>query len=90
MSLQDPVILFMFSLLVGANLLSFLRLMHGPSVPDRVVAVDLIATLTIGLITFLSIVVNDPALLNVAAVIALTAFLSTIGLAYYIEQRRWK
>ncbi|MFP4320872.1 MAG: monovalent cation/H+ antiporter complex subunit F [Anaerolineales bacterium] len=90
MTLQDPVMLALFSLIIISVVAAFGRLMVGPSVPDRVVAVDLIATKTIGIITFMSIVTDEPALLNVAAVIALTAFLSTIALAYYIEQRRWR
>lgn len=63
------------------------RLLRGPSVADRVVALDLIGFLAVGIIAILSAETQQPALLTVAIVMALILFLGTAGFASYIERR---
>ncbi len=67
--------------------LAFIRLVRGPSLPDRVVAIDLVVALAIGIIASYAILFNQPAFLDVAIIIALISFLGTIAFAYYIERR---
>jgi len=62
------------------------RLMAGPSLPDRVVALDLVATLCVGVIALVAIQMEQPAILVVAIVIALVMFLGTAAFAMYIEK----
>ncbi len=68
-------------------ILTFIRLVRGPSLPDRVVAIDLAVALAIGIIACYAILFNQPAFLDVAIIIALISFLGTIAFAYYIERR---
>ncbi len=68
-------------------ILTFIRLVRGPSLPDRVVALDLAVALAIGIIACYAILFNQPAFLDVAIIIALISFLGTIAFAYYIERR---
>ena len=56
-------------LLVGAVLLAFVRLVLGPSLPDRVVALDLMATLIIALSAAYSVATGEPAYLDAAIVL---------------------
>ena len=70
-----------------ALLLTFARLLRGPSLPDRVIALDMMATLGIGLVAVYAVFTGQPALLDVALLLALLAFLGTVGFAYYIERR---
>ncbi len=70
-----------------ALLLTFARLLRGPSLPDRVVALDMMATLGIGLVAVYAVFTSQAALLDVALLLALLVFLGTVGFAYYIEQR---
>lgn len=70
-----------------ALVLTFIRLVRGPSLPDRVVALDLIATLTVGFIAVYTIATGQSVLARVAIVLALISFLGTIAFAYYIEKR---
>ena len=79
-----PVILPVLSL---ALLLTFARLLRGPSLPDRVIALDMTATLSIGVVAVYALATGQPALLDVAIVLALLVFLGTVGFAYYIERR---
>jgi multicomponent Na+:H+ antiporter subunit F len=66
--------------------LAFLRLVRGPSAPDRVVALDIIAALSIGIIAVYSVLTAAPELLRVAAALALISFLGTIAVARYLEK----
>lgn len=76
-----------FPLLYGAMGLSFIRLLRGPTLADRIVAFDLIAASVAGIIVVTGINENRPVLVDVTAVWAVIAFLSVIGFAYYIERR---
>lgn len=64
-----------------------IRLLKGPTLPSRVVALDLMAVLGIGIITVISVLSEEPVLLDVAAVLALVSFLGTIAFASYVERR---
>ncbi|WDF69466.1 monovalent cation/H+ antiporter complex subunit F [Sphingobacterium oryzagri] len=69
-------------------MLVFIRLFKGPSVVDRVIALDLIITTGIGIITVYSIRTNQKVFLDVAIILALIAFLGTVAFAYYIEKQK--
>ncbi|WP_417516839.1 monovalent cation/H+ antiporter complex subunit F [Marinobacter sp.] len=75
------IVYFMLSL---ALLLSFIRLTRGPSFPDRVVALELIAAIVVGFVGVHAIDTGVPSLLDVAIVIALTAFLAAVGFARFL------
>ena len=75
-----------FAILSLALALAFLRLMRGPSLPDRVVALELIASLTVGFIAVHAIASGFAGFLDVAVVLALTAFLAAVGFARYLEK----
>lgn len=77
-------------ILVVAVGLAFLRLVRGPSMPDRVVALDLIATLLVGVIAVSAIETGDVIFLRVAMVVALFSFIGTIGFSWYLQRERQK
>jgi multicomponent Na+:H+ antiporter subunit F len=87
MTVPGLVIYIAFPLLTSAVILAFVRLVRGPTLPDRVVALDLIATLMIGIIAIYAIATDKPVLLDLAIVLALISFLGTIAFAHYIEKR---
>lgn len=74
------------AMLCVALFLAFWRLLRGPSLPDRVVALDLIALLSVGFIAIYDIVTNDTVFLDVAIVLGLVAFLGTVAFARYVER----
>ncbi|MBV7339205.1 cation:proton antiporter [Chloroflexi bacterium TSY] len=76
------------SLLVGSVLLVAFRVARGPHLLDRVVALDFMAVVAVGMLGVYAIATDQPAYLDVAAVIALLSFLSTVGFAYYVERQR--
>jgi multicomponent Na+:H+ antiporter subunit F len=70
-----------------AILLAFFRLCRGPSLPDRVVALDLVGTAAVGAIAAYDILTEQPVLLDAASVVALVAFLGTLAFARYLEKK---
>ncbi len=75
-----------YGVLSIALIISLIRVIIGPTLPDRVVALDLVAFVAIGFIATFSIDSNQPAYMDAAIVLALIAFLGTIAFARYVMQ----
>ena len=75
-----------FGLLIVSMFLAFIRLIRGPSLPDRVVALDLIAITAVGLIGVYAVSTDQPIYIDEAMVLALIAFLGTSAFAHFIEK----
>ena len=84
---MDWIINFVYLLLSISLLLAFVRLSKGPSLPDRVVALELIASIVVGMIGVHAIDTGVSAYLDIAIVLALTAFLAAVGFARFIQVR---
>ncbi|MGV3516029.1 monovalent cation/H+ antiporter complex subunit F [Luteitalea sp.] len=69
-----------------ALLIAMTRLVRGPSLPDRIVAMDLIGVLVVGLIVVLASSTGVQATLDAALVIALVGFVGTVAYATYVER----
>jgi multicomponent Na+:H+ antiporter subunit F len=87
MTLQALVYGAILPLLSISLLLTFVRLLRGPSLADRVVALDLMVAIIMGIIAVYAIAAHQSALLDVAMVLALLSFLGTVAFARYIELR---
>jgi multicomponent Na+:H+ antiporter subunit F len=72
--------------LAVALLVAFIRLVKGPTLPDRIVAMDLFGVLVVGVIVVLAGSTGVRATLDAAIVIALVGFLSTVAYATYVER----
>ena len=83
-----PGIPFIFALtmLAIAAGLTFIRLAKGPTLPDRVIAIDLIGVLLVCLLVLMAGVTAQQAFLDVAMVVALISFVGTVAYARYIER----
>ena len=75
------------AMVILSMFLCFLRLIKGPTFPDRAVALDLIASLAVGVIAAYDIATEQPVLLDAAIVVALVAFLGTVAFALYLQRR---
>lgn len=73
-------------LLVVAAALAVLRLVRGPSLPDRVVALDFLAVALVSFCGLLALRTGVRALLDVALVLALVGFLATVAFARFAER----
>ncbi len=66
---------------------AFVRLLKGPSLPDRIVALDLMTVLIVSFCGLYAILSEDTAFVDVAIVLALVGFLATVALARFVERR---
>lgn len=75
-------------MLAAAACLTFIRLLKGPTLPDRVVAIDLIGVLMVCILVVTAAATARQAFLDVAMVVALISFVGTVAYARYIERIR--
>jgi multicomponent Na+:H+ antiporter subunit F len=87
MTLYDFLYYIILPVLILSVVLVFVRFLMGPSLSDRVVALDLLITIGIGIIAVYSIISNQPTFLDIAMILALIAFLGTVAFSYYLEKR---
>jgi multicomponent Na+:H+ antiporter subunit F len=74
------------TLLAVAAGLTFIRLAKGPTLPDRVIAIDLIGVLMVCLLVVMAGMTAQQAFLDVAMVVALISFVGTVAYSRYIER----
>ncbi|WP_083006349.1 monovalent cation/H+ antiporter complex subunit F [Halomonas sp. GT] len=83
---MDTVILISQVIMGLALILTFVRVVRGPSLPDRVVALELFSTTVVGLVGVYAIQSGVASFLDAAIVIALMGFLAAIGFARFLER----
>lgn len=73
-----------FALVAAAFAMSFLRLLIGPSAPDRILALDTLYINAIALLVLLGIHLASPLYFEAALLIALMGFVGTVALAKFL------
>lgn len=68
-------------------LFGFVRLARGPSLPDRVVALDFMTAVAVAASGVWTMATDNPVFLDVAMVLALITFVGTVAFARYLERR---
>ena len=68
-----------------AFVMSFIRFLKGPSPADRIVALDVMTIIGIGLIVFLSAHLGRRMYIDVALVYGFISFLGVVAVARYLE-----
>ena len=76
-----------FVMVMAGVVLAFVRLVLGPSLPDRVVALDTMTVLIVAFCGLFALQSGVAAFLDVAVVLALIGFLATVALARFVERR---
>ena len=74
-------------LLLMALLITIVRLIRGPGLADRILALDLIAVLGTGFIGTFTVLTGFSLYVDIAIALALVGFLSTVALARYLMSR---
>ena len=73
-------------LVAGLCLLCGYRVIRGPTVPDRVVALDAIATNVVVIAVLFAIKTGRGLYVTVSLVLAIIAFLSTVAVAKFVTE----
>jgi multicomponent Na+:H+ antiporter subunit F len=73
-------------LLIMALLASFMRVVIGPSLPDRAIALDMAATIVVAMILTHCVQSGSAYYIPAAISIAFLSFIGTVALALYIRK----
>ena len=79
-----------FAIVMVSIAMGFYRIAKGPSFGDRVVALDMMTISIMAFCGLFAIFAEDRAFLDVAVVLALVGFLTTLALARFAERREHK
>ena len=90
MTLFDAAIYISFALTLAGMILTLLRLVKGPSLPDRIVAVDLFSVFAMAIVIIYTFQTDQLSYLNASFVLAIIAFLGTVAFARFLEMRAKK
>lgn len=90
MNLHDYITFIILPILTISIVLVFFRFLRGPSVGDRVVALDLLITIGIAIIAVYSILTDRASFMDIALILALLSFLGTVAYSYYIDKKTRK
>lgn len=82
----DTIILIAMLLLSISVLLTLFRVIKGPTVHDRILALDSIGYTIIGIVALLSIHLDSHAYMETILLIGILAFLGTMALSRYMER----
>ena len=85
--ISDNVLLIAFSLLLISMMFAFIRLIKGPSVNDRIAAMELISIIIMGFILVYSVLINKSIYLDFPVIISLISFIGTIAISTYLKHK---
>ena len=86
-TVPDIVLYIAFAFLMTAMIITLIRLFKGPSVNDRIAAMDLIASIIMGVILVYSVLINNAMYFDVPLIISLISFIGTIAVSTYLKQK---
>ena len=84
---MNAVLVVCFAGLGLAALLVLVRLVRGPSVPDRIVALDVLVQVVVAGIAVAAAVTRDGTYLSVLVAVSLLGFVGTVSVGRFIERR---
>lgn len=82
----ENMLIISLALFVLAIIITLYRIIRGPSIPDRVMAMDMIGVNLISGIAVISIILKTKAFLEVILILGILTFISTIALSKFIER----
>lgn len=75
------------AMLLAALVLAFARLMKGPSINDRIAAMDVIAVVVMGFVLVYSVLINNSIYFDIPVIISLISFIGTVAVSTYLKHR---
>ena len=85
-TLSHSALLVVFGMLLLAFVLAFVRIIKGPETADRIVAMDLIASITMAFILSYSVLVKNAVYFDIVMVISLISFIGTVAVSTYLKK----
>ena len=85
---EGPLLVKLINVSLFSSLFVFFRVVYGPSPADRVVAVDILGVLIIGMLALFGLFYDQGFFLDIALIWALLSFVSSLAFAKILEGRR--
>ncbi|MFD2114713.1 Na(+)/H(+) antiporter subunit F1 [Paenibacillus yanchengensis] len=82
----DKILIVCMMLLAVSIAIALIRVMRGPTLPDRILALDSISYSIIAIVALLSIMLDSRAYMETILLIGILAFVSTIALCRFLER----
>ncbi len=80
-------VLILSLILISISILSCLyRVLKGPSMADRIIALDIVGIHLLSMVAVISILMRTQAYLEIILLIGILAFLGTVAFSKYIEK----
>ena len=73
-------------ILIISIFIILIRLYKGPSIPDRVIALDLLAFVALGIVLLVMIITGEKEYLDIVIVISLVIFIATVAIAKFLTK----
>ena len=86
-TIPDIVLYTAFAFLMVSMILTLIRLLKGPSVNDRIAAMDLISSIIMGIILVYALLIQNAIYFDVPVIISLISFIGTIAVSTYLKQK---
>lgn len=80
----NNIIMLVFGMISLALLMNLWRLLRGPSLPDRILALDTMFINSIALIILYGLLMDSPLYFEAALLIAMLGFVSTVAVCKFL------
>ena len=87
MTFVTDVLLAAAAAFVATSLVGIYRILRGPTMPDRVIAINVIGSNVVIVIVLLAAAIGEPGALDIALVYALLNFLLSIAISKFSVER---
>lgn len=85
--ISNTVITISFILLLMALVIAVIRMFKGPSVNDRIAAMDVIASIVMAFIIVYSIFINNAMYFDIPVIISLISFIGTVAISTHLKTK---
>lgn len=86
--MMENMFMWAMILLLISAMLTLIRLLAGPTIPDRVVALDTMTTTTAGAMVLYGVITRQAVFIDVALVYAVLSYIATLYIARYLVRKR--
>lgn len=84
----DKLLTIALYILSGLSFLCLLRVIIGPSIADRMVAIDIFGILVVGICGILTVKLKKMFILDIGIVWIIFSFIGTLALAKYLSRKK--
>ncbi len=73
---------------IGLSVVCLYRIIHGPTIPDRMVGIDIFGILVVGVCAIISIQTEKSFILDIGIAWVILSFIGTLTLAKYLSGKK--